>query len=150
MVSVFWGILIIIASFFFMEFMAWFTHKYVMHGFLWTWHKSHHHPYDGIFEKNDLFGLVFSLPAIATIMIGLEIDQLRFLFYVGLGISGYGIFYVVFHDIIVHRRIKIPYRATTSYMKRLIRAHKIHHKCSTREGGQAFGFLYAPKKYEAK
>ena len=26
----------------FMEFVAWFTHKYVMHGFLWFLHKDHH------------------------------------------------------------------------------------------------------------
>ena len=25
-----------------MEFMAWFTHKYIMHGFLWVLHKDHH------------------------------------------------------------------------------------------------------------
>ena len=35
-------ILIVLALFFFMEFMAWFTHKYVMHGFLWVLHKDHH------------------------------------------------------------------------------------------------------------
>ena len=27
-----------------MEFMAWFTHKYVMHGFLWNLHFDHHKP----------------------------------------------------------------------------------------------------------
>ncbi len=27
--------LLVLLAFFFMEFMAWFTHKYVMHGFLW-------------------------------------------------------------------------------------------------------------------
>lgn len=35
-------ILIFLATFCFMEFMAWFTHKYVMHGFLWSLHKDHH------------------------------------------------------------------------------------------------------------
>jgi beta-carotene 3-hydroxylase len=34
-------------------------------------------------------------------------------------------------------------------MKRIIRAHKIHHKKMTKEECEAFGFLYAPKKYDA-
>ena len=41
-----------------MEFVAWFAHKYVMHGLLWIWHEDHHKPHhekDGFFEKNDLF-----------------------------------------------------------------------------------------------
>ncbi|MEO0777155.1 MAG: fatty acid hydroxylase, partial [Bacteroidota bacterium] len=35
-----------------MEFAAWFTHKYVMHGFLWDWHEDHHQPHlkEGFFE----------------------------------------------------------------------------------------------------
>jgi beta-carotene 3-hydroxylase len=33
-------------------------------------------------------------------------------------------------------------------MQRIIRAHYIHHKVHTKEGAQAFGFLYAPKKYD--
>ena len=36
------NILIVLGTFIFMEGVAWFTHKYVMHGFLWSWHKSHH------------------------------------------------------------------------------------------------------------
>ena len=43
-----------------MEFAAWFTHKYVMHGFLWDWHEDHHQPHlkEGFFEKNDHLLLV--------------------------------------------------------------------------------------------
>ncbi|MES2862928.1 MAG: beta-carotene hydroxylase, partial [Bacteroidota bacterium] len=35
-------IVVFILTFFMMEFMAWFTHKYVMHGFLWNLHADHH------------------------------------------------------------------------------------------------------------
>ena len=31
-----------------------------------------------------------------------------------------------------------------------MRAHYIHHEVHTKEGAEAFGFLYAPKKYEPK
>ncbi|WP_314033684.1 sterol desaturase family protein [Xanthocytophaga flava] len=143
------NILIAISTFFLMEGVAWATHKYIMHGLLWNWHKSHHAPYAGTFEKNDLFGLVFSVPAAASIMAGIEFAELRFLLWVGMGITAYGIFYVLFHDVLVHQRIKHGLRPENKYLRRMIRAHKIHHKCTTKEGAEAFGFLYAPPKYEA-
>jgi beta-carotene 3-hydroxylase len=44
------------STFLIMEFMAWFTHKYIMHGFLWNLHKDHHHKdHDSWFERNDAF-----------------------------------------------------------------------------------------------
>ena len=54
MQTIFW-ILIFFGTFFIMEFNAWFTHKYVMHGFGWFLHKDHHHPHDNNFEKNDFY-----------------------------------------------------------------------------------------------
>ena len=49
-------ILIFFLTFFMMEFMAWFTHKYVMHGFLWKLHADHHNKdHDSWFERNDFF-----------------------------------------------------------------------------------------------
>ena len=41
MQTVYW-ILLFFGTFSLMEFMAWFTHKYVMHGILWNLHKDHH------------------------------------------------------------------------------------------------------------
>ncbi len=140
--------LIIIATFFFMEGVAWFTHKYIMHGWLWSWHKSHHKKHNHALEKNDLFALVFSIPSIALIMLGYEYESLEILRYFGFGIMSYGIFYFIFHDIIVHRRVKLKYKAKSKYMKRIMNAHYKHHEIHTKEGAEAFGFLYAPKKYE--
>ena len=54
------NIIIVFGTFIFMEGVAWFTHKYIMHGILWTWHKSHHKKHDHILELNDLFAVVFS------------------------------------------------------------------------------------------
>ncbi len=141
-------ILIVTGSFLFMEFVAWFTHKYIMHGFLWSWHKSHHRIRKGIFEKNDLFAVVFSIPAIVCIVLGSLYPSLHLLMYVGFGITGYGIFYILFHDILVHRRIKINFKPRSKYLKRLIKAHYKHHEKHTREDCEAFGFLYAPPKYD--
>lgn len=141
---------IVLTSFLFMEFMAWFTHKYVMHGFLWSWHESHHIPHKNVLEKNDYFAVVFAVPAILTIVIGSEVSEVWFLMYVGYGITLYGIFYFIFHDVIVHRRVKFNYIFKGRYMRRLIRAHKIHHKTLGKHGAKAFGFLWAPAKYDAE
>ena len=136
-------ILLVVGTFFFMEGVAWFTHKYIMHGFLWSWHRSHHKVHGHALEMNDLFALVFSIPSFLTIYLGSG----TWIMYVGFGILGYGIFYFIFHDIIVHRRIKIPFKAKSQYMKRIMKAHYVHHEKLSKEGGEAFGFLYAPKKY---
>jgi beta-carotene 3-hydroxylase len=95
-----------------------------------------------------LFSVVFGLVSTVTIIVGDLVPELWFLFWIGLGVALYGTFYFIFHDIIVHRRIKIKYIAKSKYMKRIMRAHFIHHKVHTRDGAEAFGFLYAPKKYE--
>ncbi|MFT6867497.1 MAG: beta-carotene 3-hydroxylase [Cyclobacteriaceae bacterium] len=142
--------MIVLMTFIFMEGVAWFTHRYIMHGFLWSWHKSHHKLHNHRFERNDLFAIVFSLPSILLIIVGFEIPEFSILKFIGFGIMAYGIFYFIFHDIIVHRRLKIPFKTNSGYMKRIMKAHYVHHEIHTKEGAEAFGFLYAPKKYETK
>lgn len=147
--SVLINTLIVVGTFFFMEGVAWFTHKYIMHGFLWSWHRSHHKVHNHALEMNDLFAVVFSIPSILTIYVGYDnYADFWWLLYIGIGILAYGMFYFIFHDIIVHRRIKIPFKAKSKYMKRIMRAHYVHHEKHTKEDAEAFGFLYAPKKYE--
>lgn len=142
--------LITIGTFLFWEFVAWFSHKYIMHGFLWTWHKSHHTVHDHTVEKNDLFAVVFSIPSIALFIISTSVYPSPYLFSVALGIFCYGAFYMIFHDIIVHQRIKWRPSKRSKYLQRMIHAHYIHHAKHSKEGCEAFGFLYAPKKYEPK
>jgi len=144
------NVAIVFITFILMEGLAWGTHKYIMHGFMWRWHHSHHNHHAGFLEKNDLFSVVFSVFAVATVMIGLNSERLWFLAPIGIGITVYGVFYFLFHDVIVHRRVKIKFNATHPYMKRIIRAHYVHHKVHKKEGAEAFGFLYAPKKYDRK
>ncbi len=146
--NIFVFISLMAATFFAMEGAAWLTHKYIMHGFLWIWHRDHHQHHENFFERNDWFAVVFSIPSILTIILGFEFAFLWFLKPIGFGILAYGIFYLVFHDIIVHRRIKIKFIARNKYLQRMIRAHQVHHRCKEKEGAEAFGFLYAPKKYE--
>jgi beta-carotene 3-hydroxylase len=134
-------IVLFAAAFAFMEGFAWFTHKYVMHGIGWVWHRSHHTPRTGVFELNDLFVVVFATPAIVAIYLGF--NGAPVLLPIGFGITAYGAFYSMFHDGLVHRRFPTPLNAKSRFWKRLIQAHRIHHAVTTKEGCVSFGFLFA-------
>ena len=131
-----------LVAFFGMELVAILTHKYVMHGFLWCLHESHHRPRTGIFELNDLFAVFFSVPAIMLIWFGTTTSA-TWLLPLGLGITGYGLAYFFMHDILVHHRTPIRIRPTRGYLRRVLEAHWVHHSVTTREGTVSFGFLYA-------
>jgi len=124
----------------FMEFVAWAAHKYIMHGWGWGWHRDHHEPHDKVFEKNDLFGVVGAATAIALFTIGFFYSP--FLWWVGMGITLYGVIYTLIHDGLVHQRFFrwVPKRG---YAKRLVQAHKLHHATLGKEGGVSFGFVFA-------
>ena len=131
-----------------MEGVAYIAHRYVMHGPLWILHKSHHSPYSGVFELNDLFAVFFSIPSIVLIFFGVRGHEV--LLWLGIGILGYGIVYFVFHDVIVHRRIRLPYKPKSRYMKRIITAHWLHHSVREKKGAVSFGFIYSPPVEELK
>jgi beta-carotene 3-hydroxylase len=137
---------ITIGTFLFWEFVAWFSHKYIMHGFLWRWHRSHHTAHNHVLEKNDLFAVAFSIPSIGLFYY-YSIHYNPYFLAAGLGILCYGIFYFIFHDIIVHQRILWHPEKKSKYLQRMIHAHYIHHSKHSKEDCEAFGFLYAPKKY---
>jgi beta-carotene 3-hydroxylase len=121
-----------------------------MHGFLWRWHKSHHTVHDHTLEKNDLFALVFSLPCIALYVYFSGFSYNPYMLAVATGILCYGLFYFMFHDVIVHQRIKWRIAKKSKYLQRIINAHYIHHSKHSKDGCEAFGFLIAPKKYDPK
>jgi beta-carotene 3-hydroxylase len=136
----------IIGLFVFMEGVAWFLHKYVMHGVGWYLHEDHHRPRKGRFEKNDLFSIFFAAVSFLFILTGV-LSGFDIKVAVGIGIMLYGVGYFMVHDILYHRRIKIPYRPKNRYIRRILNAHAKHHQVSTARSGACFGFLYASKKY---
>ncbi|MEC8739168.1 MAG: beta-carotene hydroxylase [Bacteroidota bacterium] len=144
------SVLLIISTFCVMEFVAWFTHKYIMHGFMWRWHKSHHSVHNHMFEKNDLFAVVFALMSSALIVLSSEELISASFFPIGIGVCLYGVAYFLVHDVFVHQRIKLLKKTNNNYFKAMRKAHKIHHKTLTKRGAEAFGFLYVPKKYLKK
>ena len=141
--------LIIILTFFFMEFVAWFTHKYIMHGFLWALHKDHHQvDKDKTFQKNDYFFLIFAIPSIIFFVIGSQ--DFNYLFFIGVGIALYGLAYFIIHEIIIHRRIPAPDKTKNRYIIAIRKAHKIHHKNRNKEHGINFGMLIVSRKWVIK
>ena len=124
-----------------MEIFAWVMHKYVMHGPGWGWHESHHTETEGLFEKNDLYAVVFSFIAAGFFIIGSM--GVTWLWFVGLGLTIYGILYGIVHDGLVHRRLPFPRKARGRYLKRLVQAHRLHHAAHTKEGCVSFGFIWA-------
>ncbi|MBW7945584.1 MAG: sterol desaturase family protein [Sphingomonadaceae bacterium] len=142
--SLWTGILVALAATLAMEGVAYAAHRWVMHGVLWSLHKSHHEPRAGLFEKNDWFAVMFALPSIACIWLGVEAGWHPAWMWVGIGIAGYGAIYFGFHDVIVHRRIAHGYVPKSDYMKRIVQAHRLHHAVSSKHGTVSFGFLWAP------
>ena len=133
-------------TFFTMEFVAWFTHKYIMHGMLWNVHLDHHQvDKNKKIQKNDYFFLIFALPSMLSIILG-SINSNYFL-YIGIGIALYGFAYFIVHEIIIHQRIKIFRNTNSKYIRAIKRAHKIHHKNIGKEDGESFGMLIVPLKY---
>jgi len=146
-------VLITFGAFAGMEFVAWFAHKYIMHGFLWTWHEDHHKPHhdkDGFFEKNDLFFIVFAIPSATCYMLGGLIEGYFPLLFVGIGISIYGLVYFLIHDVYIHRRFKWFKQLDNKYSKGILRAHGAHHAKTTKEDCESFGLLIVGKQYFQK
>lgn len=124
-----------------MEWVAWFSHKYIMHGWGWAWHKSHHRPREGWFELNDLYGVVGAAVSITLIWFGRE--DLGPTWWIGWGMTAYGAIYFIFHDGLVHRRWPFKWNPDDGYLKRLIQAHKIHHAGKGKDDCVSYGFLHA-------
>jgi beta-carotene 3-hydroxylase len=137
----------ITGAFISMEVIAWLTHKYIMHGLLWRLHKDHHKKESpGFFERNDFFFLIFALPGITCLFIGMQ-HSYNFIFWIGLGITLYGFAYFVVHDIFIHQRFKLFRNVDNWYFKAIRRAHKMHHKHIGKEEGECFGMLWVPFKF---
>jgi len=134
-------------TFVIMEGMAWFSHKYIMHGFLWSLHKDHHKKnHKSWFERNDFFFVFYAVVSIVCVILWGEYGFTPGLA-IGLGIFAYGLAYFMVHDIFIHQRFKLWRNANNRYARGVRRAHKIHHKHLGKEKGECFGMLWVPMKY---
>lgn len=138
--------IITLVTIFAMEGVAWASHRYIMHGFGWAWHRDHHEPHDRVLEKNDLFGLFGAALSIGLFAWGspwiMGADAWWPATWMGLGVLGYGIIYTLVHDGLVHQRY-FRWVPRSGYAKRIVQAHRLHHATIGKEGGVSFGFVIA-------
>ena len=138
--------LIVLATVLAMEGVAWASHKYVMHGFGWAWHRDHHEPHDKVLERNDLYAIVGAAMSISMFVLGspLVLGQAAWepATWIGAGIFGYGLIYSLIHDGLVHQRY-FRWVPRGGYARRLVQAHRLHHAAVGKEGGVSFGFIFA-------
>ena len=86
-------VLVLLISFSTMEFMAWFSHKYKMHGFLCVLHKDHHKKnHNSWFERNDLFFIFYAIVSAVFVLLWGEYNFWPGL-PIGIGIFSYGLTY---------------------------------------------------------
>jgi beta-carotene 3-hydroxylase len=140
-----YAILFSAVGFVLMEISGWFIHKFIMHGPLWNIHKTHHQHSDNPFELNDLFSVFFGSMAILLIVLG--VGTLDYRFWIGIGISAYGVSYFILHDMLIHRRIRFFKKPKSGYLAGIFRAHQAHHFTNKRDGSVSFGLFLVPKKY---
>ena len=140
------AIAVVFASILAMEGVAWLSHKYIMHGFGWGWHRDHHEPHDGFWEKNDRFALVGAALSISFFALGSPLVLGEQAWppgtFIGIGVMAYGAIYTAVHDGLVHQRW-FRWVPRGGYAKRLVQAHKLHHATIGKHGGVSFGFVFA-------
>lgn len=144
------GLLLFVATIAAMEGVAYSAHRWVMHGPGWFLHESHHRARTGAFEWNDLYAVIFAIPSFVLLLGGVQLGWWPGFTWIGAGIAAYGAIYFGFHDVIVHRRIDHRYVPRSSYMKRIVQAHRLHHAVETKHGTVSFGFLWAPPAQRLK
>ena len=133
--------IVLITTIIVMEPVVAFVHRYIMHGFGWRWHQSHHLPHYGHLEHNDWYAVIFTGLTLALFLLSGGPDFI--LWWIALGITIYGLLYTIVHDGLVHQRW--PFRAgvTNKYLQRLVAAHHLHHIIKDKNGSVSYGFLYA-------
>ncbi|MGY6558899.1 MAG: sterol desaturase family protein [Nitritalea sp.] len=128
-----------------MELAGWSIHKYLMHGPLWRIHKTHHQASKGFFELNDVFSLLFGGVAVLLIFLGVEVLDHRF--WMGVGITTYGMLYFFLHDVLIHRRLKWFDKPKNWFLRGIFKAHQAHHITNKKDDAVSFGLFFVPKKY---
>lgn len=128
-----------------MEFWAAFLHHRLWHGPLWFLHRSHHEPRHGAFEKNDVFAVFHAGLAIALILwgcVGAAGWAREAGFGLGLGMTAFGLSYMLVHDGLVHERLPVGFLERWPWMHRIAAAHRGHH----RTGAFPYGMFLGPQE----
>jgi beta-carotene 3-hydroxylase len=128
--------LLAVGAFVAMEGVSYAAHRWLMHGPGMGWHRSHHVPAAGRFERNDLFPVCFSVVGVLLFALASFGPRIQPLFWVGAGVTAYGALYLVVHEVCIHRRLPVPV-PDGRYASFLRDAHRVHHAT----GGEPYGML---------
>lgn len=120
-------------------------HRFAWHGVLFPVHRSHHAPRGGRWEANDALSLLHAPIAIALILygcVGLPSLARELAYGVGIGMSVFGVAYVIVHDGLVHGRLPVAGLARFRFFRAIARAHRVHHL--GHRAGAPFGLFFGP------
>jgi beta-carotene 3-hydroxylase len=117
---------------------------------MWKFHKDHHVSTTTgtktMFEKNDIFFLIYAIPAIILIVSGLMLGSV-YLVAIGTGITLYGFIYFMIHDVVYHQRLPLFTNSGNPYILAIKKAHDAHHRPRTPNDFNNFGLLVFSRKY---
>lgn len=133
-----------------MDVWAALLHGAVWHGPLFPIHRSHHAP-RGRLEANDALSFLHAPIAIALVLYGCRAAPglcREVAFGVGVGMTVFGLAYVVVHDGLVHGRLPVAFLERSRYLRRVARAHRVHHRETA--GGAPYGLFFGPHELAAR
>lgn len=127
-----------------METWARVLHGRVWHASLWSVHRSHHSRRRGRFERNDALSAAHAPLAAALVMIGCNLHghAAAVCIGTGVGMTMFGLAYVIVHDGFVHGRLPVRFLARVPWIRRLRDAHAVHHA----RGAAPYGFFLGPRE----
>lgn len=122
-------------------------HRVVWHGPLWRVHRSHHVPRAGRFEDNDALSVLHAPIATAFVLYGCAgpAGTVREVVYgLGIGMTAFGVAYVIVHDGLVHERLPVRFLLRAPLLRDVVEAHRQHHLGS--HGGLPYGLFFGPRE----
>ena len=126
-----------------MELWAGLLHGKVWHGILWVIHRTHHRKNTGRWETNDFLSVLHAPIAVALILYGCRGPAgiwREVLFGVGIGMTLFGISYLIVHDGLVHGRLPVAGLSRFAYLREIVAAHRFHHT----KNGAPYGLFLGP------
>jgi beta-carotene 3-hydroxylase len=128
-----------------MDFWSAWLHGRVWHGRLWRVHRSHHRPRRGRFEANDALSALHAPIAVVLVLYGCRAAagvNREMAFGAGVGMTLFGLAYVVVHDGLVHGRLPVGALERVPFLREVARAHRVHHTRGA--GAPPFGLFFGP------
>jgi beta-carotene 3-hydroxylase len=126
----------LIVGFAAMEPVTYLVHRFVMHGWLWQLHASHHAKRPNRWERNDWFPVMFASIVMLAMAAGFNVGGAHVIVPLAVGTTLYGIAYACVHDVYTHRRFGL-FRRRSALLEPLARAHRAHHQF----GAEPYGML---------